>query len=125
MLVAHEVVEKGDAKVHGEEVNAGDAAERDVSTAHGEVPTVAEETSIPSSTLPTPPPQPSQDIPSTSQVQPTPPQSPQRIDTSDETVMDDVSNQGRMIAEMDQDTDVVLKDDKDVVDESREVAEDA
>nr|GEY78455.1 hypothetical protein [Tanacetum cinerariifolium] len=29
----------------------------------------------------------------------------QRVETSDETVMDDVSNQGRMIAEMDQDAD--------------------
>nr|GFC06708.1 hypothetical protein [Tanacetum cinerariifolium] len=39
-----------------------------------------------------------------------------------ETVMDDVSNQGRMIAEMDQDADVVLDDDKE---EAKEVAEDA
>nr|GEW28755.1 hypothetical protein [Tanacetum cinerariifolium] len=36
----------------------------------------------------------------------------QRVETSDKTVMDDVSNQGRMIAKMDQDADVVLKDDK-------------
>nr|GEX76224.1 hypothetical protein [Tanacetum cinerariifolium] len=35
----------------------------------------------------------------------------QRVETSNDTVMDDVSNQGRMIAEMDQDADVVLKDD--------------
>nr|GEV14921.1 hypothetical protein [Tanacetum cinerariifolium] len=52
----------GDAKVHGEEVHTGDAAEEDVSAAHGEVPTADEEPSIPSPT----PPQPSQDIPSTS-----------------------------------------------------------
>nr|GEZ65636.1 xylulose kinase-1 [Tanacetum cinerariifolium] len=44
----------------------------------------------------------------------------QRVKTSDETVMDDVSNQGRMIAEMDQDADVVLEDDKEVVDEAKE-----
>nr|GEZ45885.1 hypothetical protein [Tanacetum cinerariifolium] len=39
----------------------------------------------------------------------------QRIKTYDDTVMDDVSNQGRMIAEMDADFDVVLEKDKDVV----------
>nr|GEV80558.1 xylulose kinase-1 [Tanacetum cinerariifolium] len=49
----------------------------------------------------------------------------QRVETSDETLMDDVSNQGRMIAEMDQDADVVLEDDKEVADEAKEVAEDA
>nr|GEY91431.1 putative ribonuclease H-like domain-containing protein [Tanacetum cinerariifolium] len=88
-----------DAKVHGEEVNAGDTTEGDVSAAHGEVPTVAEEPSILSPTPPTPPPQLSHDIPSTSQE--------------------------RMIAEMDQDDDVVLEDDKEVVDEAKEVAKDA
>nr|GFA21746.1 hypothetical protein [Tanacetum cinerariifolium] len=45
----------------------------------------------------------------------------QRLETSDETVMDDVSNQGTMIAKMDQDVDVVLKDDKEVADEAKEV----
>nr|GEX29731.1 putative ribonuclease H-like domain-containing protein [Tanacetum cinerariifolium] len=77
MLIAQHVAEEGDAGVHGEEVNAGDAAEGDVSVVNNEVPTVAKEPSMPSPTPPTPPPQPSQDIPSTSQVQPTPPQSPQ------------------------------------------------
>nr|GEW06088.1 hypothetical protein [Tanacetum cinerariifolium] len=41
----------------------------------------------------------------------------QRIDSSDETMIDDVSNQGRMIVEMDQDADVVLEDDKEVADD--------
>nr|GEX03050.1 reverse transcriptase domain-containing protein [Tanacetum cinerariifolium] len=41
----------------------------------------------------------------------------QRVKTSDETVMDDVSNQGRMIAEMDQDADVVLEEAKEVVED--------
>nr|GEW07804.1 putative ribonuclease H-like domain-containing protein [Tanacetum cinerariifolium] len=77
MLVEQEVDEEGDADEYVEEVNAGDAAEGDVSAAHGEVPTVTEEPSIPSPTPPTPPPQPPQDIPSKSQVQQTPPQSPQ------------------------------------------------
>nr|GEV93429.1 hypothetical protein [Tanacetum cinerariifolium] len=42
----------------------------------------------------------------------------QRVETSDENVKDDVSNQERMIAKMDQDADVVLE-------EAKEVAEDA
>nr|GEV72378.1 reverse transcriptase domain-containing protein [Tanacetum cinerariifolium] len=41
----------------------------------------------------------------------------QRVKTSDDTMMDDVSNQGRMIAEMDQEANVVLEDDKEVVDD--------
>nr|GEU69297.1 putative ribonuclease H-like domain-containing protein [Tanacetum cinerariifolium] len=44
----------------------------------------------------------------------------QRVETSDDTVMDDESNQGRMIAEMDQDDAVVLKDDKE---DDKEVAD--
>nr|GEX33921.1 retrovirus-related Pol polyprotein from transposon TNT 1-94 [Tanacetum cinerariifolium] len=144
MLVEQQVVEEGDADENDENVNAGDTTEGDVSAAHDEVPTVSKEPSIPSLTPPTPPPQPSYDIPSTSQVQPTPPQSPQRVkklerrnkvrvlklrttqrvETSDETVMDGVSNQGRMIAEMDQDADVVLEDDKEVVDAVKDVQDD-
>nr|GEZ98447.1 hypothetical protein [Tanacetum cinerariifolium]GFA01421.1 hypothetical protein [Tanacetum cinerariifolium] len=51
---------------------------------------------------PTPPPQQSQDLPSTSQ----------RIDSSDDTVMEDASNQGRMIDDLDMDDVVHLMDDK-------------
>nr|GEU68415.1 reverse transcriptase domain-containing protein [Tanacetum cinerariifolium] len=51
----------------------------------------------------------------------------QRVETSNDTMMDDKSNQGRMIAEMDQDDAVVLKDDKeeykDVVDVVTDVEE--
>nr|GEU53375.1 retrovirus-related Pol polyprotein from transposon TNT 1-94 [Tanacetum cinerariifolium] len=47
----------------------------------------------------------------------------QRVETSNDTVMDDVSNQGRMIAEVDADIDVVLEDDKEVADEAKEVAD--
>nr|GEZ00250.1 hypothetical protein [Tanacetum cinerariifolium] len=43
-----------------------------------------------------------------------------RVDTSDDTVMDDESNQERMIAEMDQDDAIVLEDDKE---EDREVVD--
>nr|GEU80355.1 hypothetical protein [Tanacetum cinerariifolium] len=111
MLEEQEIDEEGDAAEHVEEVNTGDSAEGDDSAAHKEVPTsaahkkvptVAEEQSIPSLTPPTPPPQPPQDIPSTSQ----------RVETSDDTVMDDESNQGRMIAKIDQDDAVFLEDDK-------------
>nr|GEW12026.1 hypothetical protein [Tanacetum cinerariifolium] len=45
----------------------------------------------------------------------------QRVETFDETVMDDVSNQGRMIAEMDQDANVVLEDDKEVANDVKDV----
>nr|GEU34102.1 putative ribonuclease H-like domain-containing protein [Tanacetum cinerariifolium] len=55
MLVAQEV-EEGDADENVEHVNAGDAAEGDVSAAHDEVPTADEEPSIPFPTPPTPPP---------------------------------------------------------------------
>nr|GEZ10784.1 hypothetical protein [Tanacetum cinerariifolium] len=68
MLVEQQVHEEGDADENVKEVNAGDAAEGDVSAAHGE---------------------------------------------------------GRMIAEVDADADVVLEDVKEAADEAKEVAEDA
>nr|GEY38462.1 putative ribonuclease H-like domain-containing protein [Tanacetum cinerariifolium] len=46
----------------------------------------------------------------------------QRVDTSDDTVMNDVSKQGRIITDMDTDVDVTLKD---VADIAKEVAVDA
>nr|GEW80493.1 hypothetical protein [Tanacetum cinerariifolium] len=51
----------------------------------------------------------------------------ERVDTSDDTVMDDESNQGRMIVEMDKDDVVVLMDDKkeDKKDEEAKVVESA
>nr|GEX49053.1 hypothetical protein [Tanacetum cinerariifolium] len=121
-----EEVDKGADEVPVGDVNTAKGAHKgDVSGAHAEVPTVDEEPSIPSPAPPTPPPQPSQDVPSTSQEQPTPPQSPQkvgttqRVETSDETMIDDVSNQGRMIAEMDQDSNVVLEETKEVADDAK------
>nr|GEZ42874.1 hypothetical protein [Tanacetum cinerariifolium] len=124
MLAGQEIEEEGDADEHVEDVTAGDDAQGDDTTAHGEVSTVTQEPSIPSHTPTIPPSQPPQDIPSTSQVQQTPPQSSQRVDTSDDTVMDDESNQGRMIDEMDKDDVVVLMDEKEEdkkVDESAQV----
>nr|GFD53556.1 hypothetical protein [Tanacetum cinerariifolium] len=38
-----------------------------------------------------------------------------RVKTSDDTVMGDISKQGRLIVEMDADDDVVIEKDKDVV----------
>nr|GEZ77231.1 uncharacterized mitochondrial protein AtMg00810-like [Tanacetum cinerariifolium] len=142
ILVEQQDDEEGDADENVKEVNTGDAAYGDDSVAHGEVPTVAKEQSIPSPTPPTPPPQPTQDIHSTSQdkiaqaleitklkqrikklerknkasklkrlrrVGTT-----QRIETSNDTVMDNVSKQGRMIPDMDADVDVILNDAKEV-----------
>nr|GEV38093.1 putative reverse transcriptase domain-containing protein [Tanacetum cinerariifolium] len=87
MLVAQEVGEGVADEVNDEGVPAaGVVTKGDVSTVHDEVLTADEEPSIPS---PTPPPQPSQDIPSTSQ--------------------------GRMIADMDVNADVVLEEANDVV----------
>nr|GEU56567.1 retrovirus-related Pol polyprotein from transposon TNT 1-94 [Tanacetum cinerariifolium] len=102
MIVEQQVAEGDDDEMH----TAGVAAEGVVSAANDEEP------SIPSPTPPTPQPQLSQDIPSTSQVG-----SAQRIDTSDDTMMDDVSNQGRIIANMDADANVVLEEDKDAKDD--------
>nr|GFC21195.1 hypothetical protein [Tanacetum cinerariifolium] len=128
MLVDQEIEEEGDADEHVEEVTAGDDAHGDDTAAHGEVPTVTQEPSIPFPTPAIPPSQPPQDIPSTSQrvkklekgnkvrvlklrrLQKL--GTSQRVDTSDDTVMDDASNQGRMIDEMDKDDAVVLMDDK-------------
>nr|GEU60171.1 hypothetical protein [Tanacetum cinerariifolium] len=46
----------------------------------------------------------------------------QRVDTSEDTIMDDVSKQGRIIANMDTDKDITMKD---VADIAKEVAVDA
>nr|GEV05601.1 hypothetical protein [Tanacetum cinerariifolium] len=121
-----EVRDEGADEVPVGDVNVKGAAEGIVSAADDVVPTADEEPSISSLTPPTPSPQPSQDIPSTSQrvkklerrnkdkvlklrrLQKV--RTPQRIDTSDDIVMDDVSNQGRM--NMDQYIKVVLEEDK-------------
>nr|GEY87410.1 xylulose kinase-1 [Tanacetum cinerariifolium] len=130
MLVDQEVDEEGDADEHVEEVNASDAAQGDDSAAHGEVQ--------PPSPQPQPQPQPQQaaNFPTTQALEITKLKkrvkklekrnkvrvlklkrmqrvgTSHRVDTSDDTVMDDASNQGRMISEMDKDNVVVLMDDK-------------
>nr|GEX27141.1 hypothetical protein [Tanacetum cinerariifolium] len=128
MIVAQQVGE-GVAEVHVEEVStAGVAAEGAASAADDEVPAVIDEPSIPSPPPSAQPPPTSQDIPSTSQdarvkklgrrnklkasklrrlkkVGTT-----QKVETFDDTVIDDISKQGRIIADMDADKDVIMKD---------------
>nr|GFA87257.1 hypothetical protein [Tanacetum cinerariifolium] len=142
MIVEQQVAEGAD-EVHDEGIpTASIVAEGDVSAVNDEVPTAIKGPSIPSPIPPTPPPQPSQDIPLTSQdkiaqaLEITKLKSrvkkferrnkasklkrlkkvgtAQQIDTSDDTVMDDVSKQGGIIANIDADEDVVLEDAKDV-----------
>nr|GFA42826.1 hypothetical protein [Tanacetum cinerariifolium] len=48
-----------------------------------------------------------------------------RVETSDETVLDDVSNQERMIAKVDADADVVLEDVREAADEAKEAVDQA
>nr|GFB45879.1 hypothetical protein [Tanacetum cinerariifolium] len=124
-MIVEQQVGEGVDEVHVEDVStAGVAAEGAASVADDEVPAAVGEPSIPSPPLPTQPPQPSQDIPSTSQrvkklerrnkasklQRLNKVGTAQRIETSGDTVMDDVSKQGRMIAAMDADKDVILKD---------------
>nr|GEU84180.1 hypothetical protein [Tanacetum cinerariifolium] len=106
MLVEQEIDAEGDANEHVEEVNTGDATEGDDSAAHGEVPAKKNKVRV-------------LKLRRLQKVR-----TSQRVKTSDDTVMDDESNQGRMIAEMDQDDVVVLKDDteyKEVADAVKDV----
>nr|GEV46709.1 hypothetical protein [Tanacetum cinerariifolium] len=145
MLVVQEVGEDAN-EVHAEDVNAtGVVAEGATSD---DVNAAVEEPSIPPPTPPTLPPQPSQDIPSTSQdkiaqaLETTKLKlrvkklerrnkasklkrlkkvgTTQRFDTSDDTVMDDVSKQRGIIANIDADEDVVLEDAKDVAADAKD-----
>nr|GEV34907.1 retrovirus-related Pol polyprotein from transposon TNT 1-94 [Tanacetum cinerariifolium] len=122
LIVAQQVGE-GAAEVNVKDVStAGVAAEGAASAADDEVSAAVNEPSIPLPTLPTQPQ--SQDLPSTSQrvkklerrnetsklrilkkVGTT-----HRIETSDDTIMDDVSKKGRIIADMDANKDMSLKD---------------
>nr|GEU88140.1 putative ribonuclease H-like domain-containing protein [Tanacetum cinerariifolium] len=103
---------------------AGVAVEGATSAADDEVPAAVGEPSIPSPPPPTQPPPPSQDIPSNSQrVKKLERRNKasklkrlkkvgtaQRIETSDDIVMDDVSKQERIIDDMDVDQDITMKD---------------
>nr|GEW23529.1 hypothetical protein [Tanacetum cinerariifolium] len=87
-MIIEQVIEEGGAKE--EHVEDDTAAQGDDTIIQRDD---AQEPIIPSLTPPTPPPQPLQYLPSTSQ----------RVDTSEDTVMDDASNQGRMIDDLDKD----------------------
>nr|GEV57516.1 putative ribonuclease H-like domain-containing protein [Tanacetum cinerariifolium] len=125
-MIVEQVIKEGGAE--GEHVEEDTAAQGDDTTVQGDA---AQEPSIPSPTPPTPPTQQPQDLPSTSQLKSRVKRlekerkvrvlelrrlkkvgTSQRIDTSEDTVMDDASNQGRMIADLDKDDVVALMDDK-------------
>nr|GEW15038.1 hypothetical protein [Tanacetum cinerariifolium] len=101
MLVEQQVVEEGDADENDEHINAGDTVKGDVSAAHGEVPTVRVKKLDRRNKVRVLKLRRFQKVGTT-----------QRVETSDDTVMDDVSNQGRMITDMDVDADVVLEEAK-------------
>nr|GEY17430.1 putative ribonuclease H-like domain-containing protein [Tanacetum cinerariifolium] len=140
MIVAGVIEEEGDAEEQVQDV-ADDAAAQGADTAiQGDN---AHEPSIPYPTLPTPSPQPSQDLPSTSQRKRRVKKlkkgnrvkvlklrrlkkvgTLQRINTSEDTVIKDASNQGRMIDDLDKDDVVALMDDKEEEKKEEEVNDD-
>nr|GEX62410.1 hypothetical protein [Tanacetum cinerariifolium] len=131
MLAVRIIEGEGNAEEQVQDVANDTAAQGADTTAIGDV---VQEQSIPSPTPPTPPPQEPQDIPSTSQITKMKKRvkklekgnkvkvlklrrlkkvgTSQRIDTSDDTMMEDASNQERMIDDLDRDVSVALMDDK-------------
>nr|GEV47688.1 uncharacterized mitochondrial protein AtMg00810-like [Tanacetum cinerariifolium] len=117
MLVAQQVGE-GAAEVNIEDVStAGVAAESAASTADDEVPAAVDEPSIPSPPPPTQPPPPSQDIPSTSQDKIAQgleitklKQRVKKLERRNKASKLKRLKKGRIIADMDADTNVTLKD---------------
>nr|GFA48324.1 hypothetical protein [Tanacetum cinerariifolium] len=91
MIVVHQADDVADEGAAGVDVDV--------------VPAAAAGPSIPSPTPTTQPPPQSQELPSTSQIG-----TAQRVESSGDTVMDDVSKQGEIIANMDIDEDVTIKD---------------
>nr|GEY80333.1 hypothetical protein [Tanacetum cinerariifolium] len=142
MLVEQEIKDEGDADEHVEEVTTGDDAHGDDSAAHGEVPTAAdfpmsllqealdacaaltrriehlEYDKVAQALEITKLKRRVKKLEKRNKVRVLKLRrlqrvgTSQRVDTSDDTVMDDESNKGRMIAEMDKDDVVVLMDDK-------------
>nr|GEX65999.1 hypothetical protein [Tanacetum cinerariifolium] len=127
MIVAQQA-DEGVAEVNVDDVPAaGVVNECAVSVAIDDLPAAVDEPSIPLPTPPTQPPPPSQDLPSTSQKlermnklkvsklrRLKKVETLQRVDTSKDTVMDDVFKQGRITANMDADKDITLKDVADI-----------
>nr|GEX44693.1 putative ribonuclease H-like domain-containing protein [Tanacetum cinerariifolium] len=144
MIVEQQVGEGADEVHVEDVSTVGVATEGAASVADDEVPAVVDEPSISSPPPPTKPPPTSQDIPSTSQdkiaqaLEITKLKqrvkklkrrnklkvlklkrlkkvgTAQKVETFDNTVMDDVSKQERIIADMDADKNVTLKDDVDL-----------
>nr|GFA12409.1 hypothetical protein [Tanacetum cinerariifolium] len=110
MLVAGEPEEQGDAEEQLQD-NVDDAAQGADTAVLGDD---VQDQSIPSPTLLTLPPQQPQDLPSTSQVHHTPPQpqSPPLTQPQDANFPISLLQEGRMIADLDRDTGVVLMDDE-------------
>nr|GEW91950.1 hypothetical protein [Tanacetum cinerariifolium] len=138
------IEEGGDAEEQVQDVVVDTAAQGVDTAAIGDV---VQDQSIPSHTPPTPPPQQPQDLPLTSQealdacaalirrvehleydkvaqALKITKLKRRRIDTSNDTVMEDASNQGRMIDTLDSDADVALIDDKDDEKKAEEAKED-
>nr|GEU80776.1 hypothetical protein [Tanacetum cinerariifolium] len=125
MLVAGDFEEQGAVKEQVQDDVDNTAAQGDNTAIPGDD---VHKPSIPSPTLPTPPPKQSQDLPSTSQEsldacaalsrhikhleRLKKVGTSQRIKSSDDTNIEDASNQGRMIDELDRDKGVALIDDE-------------
>nr|GEW04287.1 putative ribonuclease H-like domain-containing protein [Tanacetum cinerariifolium] len=149
MIVGQEIEEGGNAEEHVEDVTASDAAQGDDTATHGEVPDV-QHTPPPSPQVAPqsqPQPQPAFDFPisllqealdtcvaltkrvehlETDKVAQALEITKLKIDTSDDTVMEDESNQERIIDKLDNDDVVALMDDKeeDKKDEEAKVIKD-
>nr|GEX52554.1 hypothetical protein [Tanacetum cinerariifolium] len=106
MLVTEVIEKEGNVEEQVQDVAEDAAAQRaDAATQRADTAVIGDAVQdqyILSPTPSTPPPQQPQDLPSISQ----------RIDTSDDTVMEDASNEGRMIDDLDSDAGVALMDDK-------------
>nr|GEW41454.1 ribonuclease H-like domain-containing protein [Tanacetum cinerariifolium] len=135
MLVAREHENQGNAEEQGDEEEQGTAAEEHVTAAD-----VNDDQSIPSPTPLTPPPQQPQDIPLTSQGEKLERANKvktmklrrlrkvgtsQRIESSTDTIMEDVSNQGRMTEESDKDEGAKVVNEQEKTEEVRDNAADA
>nr|GEW64544.1 retrovirus-related Pol polyprotein from transposon TNT 1-94 [Tanacetum cinerariifolium] len=117
-MIVEQQVNEGADEMHDEDVpTASVDVEGDVSAADDVVPTAVEEPSIPSSTPPTPPPQPSQDQPSNSQDKIAQAleitklkQRVKKLGRRNKASKLKTLKKGRIIADMDADDDVTLKD---------------
>nr|GEV34476.1 retrovirus-related Pol polyprotein from transposon TNT 1-94 [Tanacetum cinerariifolium] len=121
MLVARVIEEEGDAEEQVQDV-IDDAATQGADTAvQGDD---VQEPSIPSPTPPTPPHNHLKIFHQHLSIETEKVGSSQRIDTSDNIIMEDASNQGRMIDDLDKDDAVALMDDKEEENKEEKVKDD-